>query len=103
MNKQQAHMEQMVALLLLTYTIGVLSGEALRALLCGLPSAATVPTPAPLSNPVPLAQPKWKRFSGLFLLLQRTCQLTTEQSQRLLRQIRNAVHSLVFGPVRSPV
>ena len=39
MNKQQIYMEKMVALLLLTFTIGLLVGEELRDLLYGEPIA----------------------------------------------------------------
>ena len=72
MNKQQVYMEKMVSLLLLTFTIGLLVGEELRDLLYGEPIAED--EQVDVTERIPGAPSlkkgkKWKRYSGLFVLL----------------------------------
>ena len=68
MNKKQALMEKMLALLLLVYAVGVLLGEKLRDHLYAEPiqqrDAAPDPEPIPGAPGLKRSQ-KWKRYSGL--------------------------------------
>jgi hypothetical protein len=72
MNKQQKSMEKMLALLLLVFAISLLIGEGLRDHLYGetiqnqavLPDKALIP-----GSPHRKKGMKWKRYSGLFILL----------------------------------
>jgi hypothetical protein len=87
MNKQQIYMEKMIALLLLVFTIGLLVGEELRDLLYGQPIAQDEPVAD--SDRIPGAPAlnkgkKWKRYSGLFVLLKQKCSLSTEQERAVL-------------------
>jgi hypothetical protein len=72
MNKRQSHMEQVVAMVLLAYSLGYVTGEALRDYLFPAPVTAAAPIPtqaAAAQDPDP--QPKYRqRYSGLFLVLQ---------------------------------
>lgn len=101
MNKQQAHMEQMVALTLLTYVPALFVGEALRDVCYGerTPEQITyeslfVPTTSP-------TRAKWKQYSGLFILLKQQLRIPIEQFDRLLLPVSQAFASLVLGNVRT--
>jgi hypothetical protein len=72
MNKQQVYMEKMVSLLFLTFTIGLLVGEELRDLLYGelIPEEEQVNDQERIPGSPSLKKgKKWKRYSGLFVLL----------------------------------
>ena len=77
MNKRQHYLEQMAALTLLAYTIGLLVGEAIRDELFGSTRAGQ-PTPA---------QRKWQRYSGLFILLKRKLALSAATLRQLVAQV----------------
>jgi hypothetical protein len=103
MNQQQAKMEQLVALVLLAYTLGVLVGEELRDVLFGAPPAPpraggqTSKPPHPLHAP----SPKWKLYSGLFLLLKQKVDLSLAELQRVVRTAVDRFRHMVQHPVRT--
>lgn len=101
MNKTQHNMEQLAALTMIAYAVGLLVGETLRDELYGPPPTdATNQTPAPTLTP---AQRKWRRYSGLFILLKHQLHLT---HRRLCQLVRNALRDfacLVRPLVRTPV
>jgi len=74
MNKQQPIMEKMLAFLLLVYAVGVLVGEELRDYLYGEP--INQPDRVPGSTYLRKGR-KWKRYSGLFILLKQKWLLST--------------------------
>ena len=106
MNQQQGHMEKMVALVMLAFSMGLLTGEGLRDALYGEPVAATARVP--LGEQVP-GQPhlrqgyKWKRYSGLFILLRQKIDLSRDQLRAVFRTALLAFRRLVQHPVRTPV
>jgi hypothetical protein len=78
----------MVALLLLTFTIGLLVGEELRDLLYGEPIAEDEQVDDKERIPgVPSLKKgkKWKRYSGLFVLLKLKWTLSDEQKAAVLQ------------------
>lgn len=104
MNKKQVYMEKMVALLLLTFTIGLLIGEPLRDLLYGEPITADeevedqerIP-----GSPALKKGKKWKRYSGLFILLKQKGTLSENQKAAILQQALATFHNLVHPHVRT--
>ncbi len=105
MNKQQAKMEQIVALVLLAFTLGLLVGETVRDVLYGAVGAeAILPAPQP-SRKVGLHLPsrKWKLYSGLFLLLKQKLDLTRPQIQDIWRTVLTQCRALILTPVRTHV
>jgi hypothetical protein len=72
MNQRKSHMEKMLALLLLVFAIGLLVGERLRDHLYGEAMAEDEPIPEKdriPGSPFLKKGKKWKRYSGLFILL----------------------------------
>lgn len=103
MNQQQAKMEQVVALVLLAYTLGVLVGEELRDVLYGAPSA---PRPAAPHPAKPLRRwrapsQKWKLYSGLFVLLKQKIALPLAEFQQAVRTALDRFRLIVQHPVRT--
>ena len=106
MNKQQVYMEKMVALLLLTFTIGLLVGEELRDLLYGDPitddeqveDKERIP-----GSPSLKKGKKWKRYSGLFVLLKQKWTLSDQQKTVILEAALATFRSLVYPNVRTLV
>jgi hypothetical protein len=104
MNKQQVYMEKMVALLLLIFTIGLLVGEELRDLLYGDPITddeqvkdnERIP-----GSPSLKKGKKWKRYSGLFVLLKQKWKLSDDQKALILKSAWATFHNLVHPHVRS--
>jgi hypothetical protein len=104
MNKQQIYMEKMVALLLLVFTIGLLVGEELRDLLYGEPIAENEPVEDKERIPgLPFLKKgkKWKRFSGLFVLLKQKWSLSDIQKTAILDAALSSFRNLVQPHVRS--
>jgi len=104
MNQQQVYMEKMVSLLLLTFTIGLLIGEELRDLLYGEPIAEDeqvddherIPGTPSLKK-----GKKWKRYSGLFVLLKQKWTLSPEQKSAVLDAALITFQHLVYPNVRT--
>ncbi len=102
MNKHQSQMEQMVALTLLAYVVGLLFGEALRDVTYAKVQPAdvtfagllTVPRNDQLSS-------KWKHYSGLFILLKHQLRISPDTFKLLHLPVLQAFSCLVFGNVRT--
>jgi hypothetical protein len=106
MNKTQQHMEQMAALVMIAYTIGLLVGEALRDELFGPPDQepAEPPGESPAADtPKAKRRRKWQLYSGLFILLKQKINLSTKTLRRLLHQVLDAFALLVQPTVRTHV
>jgi hypothetical protein len=102
MNKQQPHLEQMIALCLLAYVAGVWLGEAIRDVVYGAIDSSAV-SAALLNNP-PIdfkAHPKWLIYSGLFVLLKQKLRLSETKLQAVSQAAAIAFASLIYGNVRS--
>src|SRR4030067_657827 len=104
MNKQQVYMEKLLAILLLTFTIGLLVGEELRDLLYGEP----IPEIEPVDeqecipgSPSLKKGKKWKRYSGLFVLLKQKWTLSHEQKTAVLDAALTTFRGLVYPNVRT--
>jgi hypothetical protein len=104
MNQKQEYMEKMIALLLLIFPIGLLLGEGLRDFLYGQPIAAgeqlSPPDRIP-SAPERRKSKKWKRYSGLFILLRQKWHLPDEDHARIAAASLRLFTSIVHCPVRT--
>jgi hypothetical protein len=104
MNKQQVYMEKMLALLLITFTVGLLVGEEVRDFLYGEPIPENEAVPDKERIPGSSSRKKgkkWKRYSGLFVLLKQKWSLSADQQLAILNTARNSFRSLVHSPVRT--
>jgi hypothetical protein len=101
MNKTQHNMEQLAALTMIAYAVGLLVGEALRDELYGpAPIPPANPTPPPTPTP---AQRKWQRYSGLFILLKHKLRIGRSRLRQLVTETLAAFACLVRPVVRTPV
>lgn len=105
MNKQQAKMEQVVAWVLLAFTVGFLVGEEIRDVLYGIsPEAPPCHTQAlAVSLPPQKRGQKWKLYSGLFIVLKQKIDLSFVQRQTLVHRVRERFKIMVQHPVRTYV
>jgi hypothetical protein len=106
MNKRQIYMEKMVSLLLLIFTIGLLVGEELRDLLYGEPitDGEQVDEKEHIPGSPSLKKgKKWKRYSGLFVLLKQKWALSDEQKAAVLNTALTTFRALVHPHVRTLV
>ena len=106
MNKQQVYMEKMLALLLLTFTIGLLVGEGIRDFLYGeqIAEDEQVSDKEHIPGKPSLKKgKKWKRYSGLFVLLKQKWSISVAQQSTLLEAALAVFHALVQPPVRTLV
>ena len=102
MNKQQAHMEQMVALVLLAYVLALFWGEALRDITYGQLAPEDITPQSFFADPRSVSdRSKWKHYSGLFVLLKQRLRVPLELLQRLRQPVLQAFALLIFGNVRS--
>jgi hypothetical protein len=104
MNKRQIYMEKMIGLLLLTFTIGLLVGEELRDLLYGEPITEIEQVDEKERIPGSLSHKKskkWKRYSGLFVLLKQKWTLSHEQKTAVLDAAFTTFRGLVYPNVRT--
>jgi hypothetical protein len=107
MNKRQALMEKMVALVLMAFSIGLWVGEGLRDEAYG-----PAPEPSTKCSRKKGRRPskrerrlgrKWKRYSGLFVLLKQKLDLPAERLRHVLHSARDSFINLVYHPVRTYV
>ena len=106
MNKQQSYMEKMVALLLLVYAIGLLVGERLRDQLYGelIGETETVSKQERIPGSSQRKKgKKWKRYSGLFVLLKQNWSLAARKWRAILDEVLAAFTALVQHPVLTHV
>jgi hypothetical protein len=103
MNQQQAKMEQLVALVLLAYTLGVLVGEELRDVLYGASQVSTPTGQRTSQVPNRIRRPgqKWKLYSGLFLLLKQKLDVSHDQANQIVRTVLDRFRQMVHHPVRT--
>ncbi|BAJ62893.1 putative transposase for insertion sequence element [Anaerolinea thermophila UNI-1] len=99
MNKRQENMEKMLALLLLVYAIALLVGENLRDRLYGLP---THPQERVDLVPHQIGK-KWRRYSGLFILLNQKRRLPTREWQAIINCALQSFAAIVHPPVPTHV
>jgi hypothetical protein len=106
MNKKSEHLEKMIALVMLAYSIGVLTGEGVRDAIFAEPINAS--TKVPVTERIP-DQPhlrqsqKWKLYSGLFILLKQKVDLPLKQRRQIFQAILPVFTGLIQHPVRTPV
>jgi len=102
MNKKQSLLEQMIALSLLAYVVGVWFGEAIRDVVYGKLAIDQVPD-ALLNKPSvdPNLHPKWLLYSGLFVLLKQKLRLPRKQLDAVANAAATAFAHLICGDVRS--
>lgn len=106
MNKQQVYMEKMIALLLLTFTVGLLVGEGVRDFLYGLPitEGEDIPEKERIpGSPTLKKGKKWKRYSGLFVLLKQKFSIAPQHQAAILQSVLDAFFFMVQHPVRTHV
>ncbi len=102
MNKKQHHLEQMIALTLITFVIGLWVGEALRDMVYANVVPKMIGQSFPSLSDVDLEHsPKWYRYSGLFILLKQKLNLSLVQFRAVLKAAASTFAQLVFPPVRS--
>ena len=106
MNKSQQHTEQMAALVMLAFTIGFLTGEAVRDALYGAPdttqSVPDRPQAAAADTPQSQGRRKWQLYPGLSIVLKRKIALADERLQALHNQVVATFAQLVQPlPVRT--
>jgi len=106
MNQQQPIMEKMLALLLLVYAIGLLVGEGLRDHLYGeligeqevVSAGERIPGSAHRKP-----GKKWKRYSGLFVLLKQKWTVSAREWRAILQAALAAFLAMVRHPVPTHV
>lgn len=106
MNKQQANMEKMLALLLLVFTIGFLVGENLRDHLYAqqIAEQEEVADKERIPGSLHLKKSlKWKRYSGLFILLKQKWSVSTRDWQLILGSALGSLISIACLPVPTHV
>ncbi len=106
MNKKPEYMEKMIALVMLAYSIGVLTGEGVRDAIFGEPikARARVPIPERIPNQPQLRQgKKWKLYSGLFIVLKQKVDVPLKNRRQIFRTILPVFTDLIQHPVRTPV
>jgi len=105
MNKSQHHMEQMAALVMIAYAIGLPIGEAIRDHLYGEGVKQSEPLTADpfAQQPVVNKGKKWKLYSGLFILLKQKIRLPAHVIRQIVTRVLEAFTRLVQHPVRTHV
>ncbi len=93
MNKTQPNVEKMIAMMLITYGMGLLVGEAIR---------------DEMYNPAKgkRSGKQWYQYSGLHILLTQKITLTAAHLRRVIRKVQQSFARLVLGEpqhVRTPV
>jgi hypothetical protein len=104
MNQKQDYMEKMIALLLIVFSIGLLLGEGLRDFIYGEPilknQSVTKKDFIPGMTDRKKGK-KWRRYSGLFILLRQKWHLSREQQCKIAEAVLLSFTSLVHCPVRT--
>jgi len=102
MNKLQVHLEQMIALTLIAYNIGLWYGEALRDVVYGhlQPDQLQDSLAGKLVVDV-RRHPKWLIFSGLFVFLKQKLKLSRHVLMLISKEVIRAFEKFIYGNVRS--
>jgi len=102
MNKKQPLLEQMIALSLLAYVVGVWFGEAIRDVVYGKLDIAQLSHALLNKPPIDANEhPKWLLYSGLFVLLKQKLRLSNRQVDAVAMVAASAFGNLVWGNVRT--
>jgi hypothetical protein len=104
MNQKPEQMEKMVALVMLAFSIGVVTGEGVRDAVFGDPikRKAKVPPREQIPGQPQLRQgKKWKLYSGLFILLKQKVDLPLQKRRRIFRAVLPIFTGLTQHPVRT--
>ena len=102
MNKQQRHLEQMIALTLIAFTMGLWFGEAIRDVVYGGVGLDQVHDGLLGKTKVDVnSQPKWLLYSGLFVLLKQKLRLSIEEMDTLATSAARTFAFLIYGNVRT--
>lgn len=102
MNKLQKHLEQMIALTLIAFNIGLWYGEALRDVAYGQIHPKQLQDS--LAGKVDVdtkRHPKWLIFSGLFVLLKQKLKMPQNVILLISREVCKAFETFIYGNVRS--
>jgi hypothetical protein len=102
MNKLQHHLEQMIALTLIAYNIGMWFGEALRDVTYGhlRPNQLQKSLAGKLAVNT-TKHPKWSIYSGLFVLLKQKLRIPKHELNLVAQEATTAFVKLVYGNVRT--
>jgi len=102
MNKLQKQLEQMIALTLIAYNIGLWYGEALRDVAYGHLQPEQLQDSLAGKLVVDIKQhPKWLIYSGLFVLIKQELNITRQVMQRICQEVIRAFKTLINGNVRT--
>ena len=102
MNKKQPLLEQMIALSLLAYIVGVWFGEAIRDVVyANIDIAQLSETLLHKPSVDPNVHPKWLLYSGLFVLLKQKLRLSSKQVDVVAQAAAGAFANLIYGNVRT--
>jgi hypothetical protein len=102
MNKLQQHLEQMIALTLIAFNIGLWYGEALRDVAYGHINPKQLQDS--LAGKVDVdtkRHPKWLILSGLFVLLKQNLKLPQNAILLISREVSKAFETFIYGNVRT--
>lgn len=92
MHKSRVYLEKMLALVLMTYAIALLNGEAIR----DVHYAGIAPSSIDFhTNPGISKSSKWFSFSGLFLLLKRRICLDQSTLRLIIKSVLNIFSNIV--------
>jgi hypothetical protein len=102
MNKRQHHLEQMIALTLIAYNLGMWIGEALRDVTYGHMKPSQLQRSLAGKLGVNLKKyPKWAIYSGLFVLLKQKLRIPKYEMNLITQEVTKSFADLIFGNVRS--
>lgn len=102
MNRKQPLLEQMIALSLLAYVVGVWFGEAIRDFVYGQLDISQLAGALCDKPPIDVnLHPKWLLYSGLFVLLKQKLRLSPDQVDAISHASACAFATLVLGYVPS--
>jgi hypothetical protein len=102
MNKLQHHLEQMIALTLIAYNIGMWFGEALRDVTYGHLKSNQLQKSLEGKLAVDTNKyPKWTNYSGLFVLLKQKFRIPKYELNLVAQEATYAFAILVYGNVRT--
>jgi hypothetical protein len=102
MNKQHRHLEQMIALCLIAYVAGLWLGEALRDVTYAKLKPAQLSETLLGKINIDLKQhPKWRLYSGLFVLLKQKLRISRRDLIQVAQAAASAFAALIYGNVRT--
>lgn len=102
MNKLQHNLEQMIALTLIAYNIGLWFGEALRDVTYGHLKLNQLQNSLQGELAVDTNKyPKWSTYSGLFVLLKQKLRIPRHELDLVAHEATVAISNLIYGDVRT--